>query len=146
MKKLLSIILAVIIVISAVFVLTSCGNGKASDGNAAFVDSTTASSEAVSVGVGAGKLNFTVKHADGSEKAFIVSTDKTTVGEALSDCGLISGEVSTYGLYVKTVDGETLDYDKDGKYWAFYVDGEMSPTGVDMAELEDGKVYSFRAE
>ncbi len=145
MKKLLSLILAVILVISAVFVLSSCGDGKATDGNAVS-DVSTSSTESVNVGEGATKFTFNVMHADGSEKKYVVSTDKTTVGEALFDCGLIDGEDGAYGLYVKTVDGMTLDYDKDGKYWAFYVGDEMSPVGVDMAKIETDKTYSFRAE
>ncbi len=146
MKKLLSLILAVILVISAVFVLSSCGDGKATDGNAVSDVSTSDSAESVNVGEGATKFSFTVKHADGREKKYVVSTDKTTVGEALFDCDLIDGEKGAYGLYVKTVDGITLDYDKDGKYWAFYIGSEMSPVGVDMAEIEADKTYSFRAE
>lgn len=146
MKKLLSIILAVILVISAVFLLTSCGDGKATDGNAISDVGTNDTAESVNIGEGETKFTFTVTHADGSEKKYVVSTDKTTVGEALFDCGLIDGEKGAYGLYVKTVDGKTLDYDKDGKYWAFYVDGEMSPVGVDMAELDSDKIYSFKAE
>ncbi len=146
MKKLLSLILAVILVISAVFVLSSCGDGKTTDGNAVSEVSTSASAESINVGAGATKFTFTVMHADGSEKKYVVSTDKTTVGEALFGCGLIDGEDGAYGLYVKTVDGMTLDYDKDGKYWAFYVGDVMSPVGVDMAEIETDKTYSFRAE
>lgn len=146
MKKVLSIILALIIMISAVFLLTSCGDAKTTNGNAVSDVSDTASVESVNIGEGATSFTFTVRHIDGSEKKYLVSTDKATVGEALSDCGLIDGEKGAYGLYVKIVDGKTLDYDKDGKYWAFYVDGEMSPVGVDMAEIEPDKTYSFRAE
>lgn len=146
MKKLLSLILAVILVVSAVFVLTSCGDGKASDGNAVADIGASAMAEAVNIGQGETKFNFTVIDAEGNEKTFNVSTDKSTVGEALVECKLIDGEMGAYGLYVKTVDGKTLDYDKDGKYWAFYVDGEMSPVGVDMAEIKEDSVYSFRAE
>ena len=84
--------------------------------------------------------------ADGNAKYYKVSTDKKTVGEALLDANLISGENGAYGLYVKTVAGMTYDYDKDGKYWAFYVNGEMSPTGVDMTDITEGAAYAFRAE
>lgn len=50
----------------------------------------------------------------------------TTVGKALLDQGVIAGEDSSYGLYVKTVNGTTLDYDTDGMYWAFYINGEYA--------------------
>ena len=49
-------------------------------------------------------------------------------------------------IYVKTVNGVTLDYDKDGKYWAFYVNGEYAQTGVDSTDITAGAEYSFKAE
>ena len=77
---------------------------------------------------------------------FLVKTDKTTVGAALLEVELIAGEDSQYGLYVKTVNGITLDYDKDGKYWAFYIDGEMTMSGVDSTDIAEGATYEFKAE
>ena len=68
------------------------------------------------------------------------------MGEALIEEELIAGEEGPYGLYVKTVNGITLDYDKDGKYWSFYVGEDYAITGVDQTEITDGAVYSFKAE
>lgn len=87
-----------------------------------------------------------VTDPDGKETTFDYVSDKATVGEALLAEGLIAGEEGEYGLYVTTVNGITLDWDKDGKYWAFYIDGEYAATGVDATELTDGAVYSFKAE
>ncbi len=97
---------------------------------------------------GEGNTQFTFKviTRSGEEKIYTVKTNKTVVGEALQDAELISGEDGAFGLYVKVVDGERLDYDTDGKYWAFYVDGEYAPKGVDSTEIEVGKVYAFKAE
>ena len=97
-------------------------------------------------GEGNTEFVFKVVTARGELKSFTVKTDKKKVGEALVDAGLIAGEQGAYGLYVKTVDGETLDYDTDGKYWAFYVDGEYAMSGVDTTDIESGKEYSFKAE
>ena len=84
---------------------------------------------------------------DGSSKEHSISTDTSkNLRQALENAGLISGEEGAYGLYVKVVDGERLDYDTDGKYWAFYVDGAYALLGVDSTEIEAGKVYSFVAE
>ena len=47
---------------------------------------------------------------------------------------------------MKTVNGITLDYDKDGKYWAFYVDGEYATSGVDSTPITDGASYALKAE
>lgn len=91
-------------------------------------------------------FTFVVVDTTGKETSFEISSDKATVGEALLDEGLIAGEDGQYGLYVKTVNGITLDYDTDGKYWAFYVNGEYGMTGVDATEIVAGATYSFKAE
>ena len=59
---------------------------------------------------------------------------------------MISGEEGPYGLYVKTVNGITLDYEKDKAYWAFYEENAYANTGVDKTPVTEGAVYSFRAE
>ncbi len=107
-------------------------------------DSVNATAEVV--GEGQTSFGFTVTHKDGKQKEFVVETDKKTVGEALIDADLISGDDGDYGLYVKTVDGETLDYDTDGYYWSFLINGEYAQTGVDSTDIEDGKTYAFKAE
>lgn len=108
--------------------------------------STTSSVQtATPLGDGATKFTFTVTDPDGKETAFEISTDKTVVGEALQELNLIQGEEGPYGLYVKTVNGITVDYDTDGMYWAFYINGEMAPSGVDMTEIKPDETYAFKA-
>jgi hypothetical protein len=91
-------------------------------------------------------FTFTVVDLEGNEKSFEIVSEAATVGEALLNEKLIAGEDSQYGLYVKTVNGITLDYDKDGAYWSFYVGDAYAMSGVDTTEIEDGLTYSFRAE
>lgn len=117
------------------------------DGAKEHADSTDTSSEDVTVlGEGNTSFNFTVTDKDGKETKFEIHTDKTTVGEALLEQKLIEGEESQYGLYVKSVNGISADYDKDGVYWAFYVNGEYAQTGVDSTDIKDGDTYSFKVE
>ena len=73
-----------------------------------------------------------------------ITTSCATVGEALQEKGLISGENGQYGLYVKTVCGVTADYDSDGSYWAFYIGEDYARTGVDSTAIETDAVYSLR--
>ena len=58
---------------------------------------------------------FTVVDAEGNQKMYEIHTDKILVGDALLELDLIAGDMGDYGLYVKTVDGLTVDYDTDGK-------------------------------
>ena len=95
-------------------------------------------------GEGATTFYFNVVDKDGRETKFEIHTDKTVVGEALLELGLIEGEAGPYGLYVKKVNGITADYDVDGTYWAFYVGEEYGMTGVDMTDIEPGATYAFK--
>ena len=74
---------------------------------------------------------------------FTIKTDKDTVGAALLEHGLIEGEEGQYGLYVKVVNGIRADYDKDKRYWAFYIDGEYAMTGIELTEITDGAKYQL---
>lgn len=98
------------------------------------------------LGEGSTKFTFEVVDGEGNQTNFVINTDKETVGEALLDQELIAGEDSDYGLYVKTVNGITADYDTDGSYWAFYVNGEYASSGVDSTPVVDGDTYSFKVE
>ena len=53
---------------------------------------------------------------------------------------LIAGDESEYGLFVKTVDGETAD-DANQEWWCFTKGGEMLMTGVDDTMIADGEQY-----
>ena len=144
-RRWLTLVVATVLLAAMVLGATSCG--KTEGGEETTTAATTVEAPENNV-VGEGQTSFTfeVKHLDGSAKIFTVKTDAKTVGEALVNAGLIAGEDGPYGLYVKTVDGETLDYDTHKKYWAFYENGTMSMTGVDKTDVVAGAVYAFRAE
>ena len=80
------------------------------------------------------------------ENAFEIHTDKEIVGEALLELELIEGEEGDFGLFVKAVNGIVADYDVDGTYWAFYVNGEYAMSGVDTTIIEEGTSYMFKVE
>ena len=147
--SILSLVLVIVLIAAMALSVVSCDKEDLDN------EETTSATEAVTteeaktdnvVGEGNTSFEVTVVFVDGSSKTYTVKTDKTTVGEALLDAGLIAGEDSQYGLYVKTVDGVTHDYNADGKYWAFYVDGQYAMSGVDTTNIEAGKSYSFKAE
>ncbi|MBR6351057.1 MAG: DUF4430 domain-containing protein [Firmicutes bacterium] len=92
---------------------------------------------------GSKHISVEVVHSDGSEKGFEYDTDAEYLSEVLLEEGLIEGEQSAYGLYVKVVDGETADYDIDASYWALYINGEYAMTGADTTPINDGDVYNW---
>ena len=145
-RRLLSLVVATLLLAAMMLGATSCNNTNGGEETTTTppAESTTVASP--TLGEGATSFVFEVTFVDGTTKAYTVKTDAKTVGEALLAVDMIAGENGDYGLYVKTVDGVTLDYHTDGKYWAFYVNGEYAMTGVDATEITAGAVYGFRAE
>ena len=142
-NKILSFILCIVLIAAMALLTTGCNDNNTPD-----TSSPSGNSEVTATVKGEGNtvFSFTVTDADGKLTAYEIHTEKAMVGEALLELGLIDGDDSDYGLYVKTVDGKTLDYDKDGMYWAFYENGKYAAKGVDMTEISAGVEYSFRAE
>ena len=94
--------------------------------------------------LGEGSKTLVVKvEVEENSVTFTIHTDAETVGEALLNLGLIAGEESQYGLYIKQVNGMTADYDIDQTYWAFYINGEYAMTGADTTPISEGEVYSL---
>lgn len=123
------VLLLVLIAVMALTVV-SCGNSE-----------TETQGEAI-----AKTFTFQVITLDGETSTFTITTERALVGEALLDEGLIEGEEGAYGLYVKRVNGILADYDVDGTYWAFYINGAYGMTGVDTTPVEDGATYAFKVE
>ena len=146
-------LICILLIAAAVFGFSACAPQNDSVSSSSETSSLVNESEKTDIGgpyteLGQGKtkFNFKVTGLDGKVEEFLISTDKETVGAALQELNLIAGDQGDFGLYVKTVNGVTVDYDKDGKYWAFYIDGAYAPKGVDQTNIEAGKVYEFKAE
>lgn len=141
--RILSVILCVVLIAATALFTSGCSDKNTYEPPK---EITTLSEGVSELGEGEKSFTFTITDADGNETELTVNTDKTIVGEALQELGLLAGEEGPYGIYVKTVNGITYDYDADGKYWAFYINGEYAMTGVDITEIENGATYSFKAE
>lgn len=147
MKKTTSFILCIVLIVAMALSTTGCNGNQDNVAPSAPATNTDAAAGDITVlGDGNTSFAFSVTDQDGNATQFEIHTDKTTVGEALLELNLIAGDDGEYGLYVKTVNGITADYDKDGKYWAFYVDGEYATTGVDSTQITDGASYAFKIE
>lgn len=140
-KKMLSLILCVVLIAAMALFTTGC-----SDTPAETTAPLSGTAEPTVLGEGSKVFPFTIVDRDGIQTVYEIHTDAATVGEALLELELIAGDMGDYGLYVKTVAGQTLDYEADGMYWSFYVDGEYALAGVDLTEITEGASYMFKAE
>ncbi len=155
MKKWLSFILCVVLIAALALTTIGCNNTQtpetpetngvtAAETEVGTVTETPDPNAPTVKGEGATTFYFNVVDKDGAETKFEIHTDKTIVGDALLELGLIEGEAGPYGLYVKKVNGITADYDVDGTYWAFYIGDDYGMTGVDLTEIEAGATYAFK--
>ena len=145
-KSFSSLLLCMMLIVAMAFT-TACSKSDDNGGSqSSAAVQETASIERTVLGEGQMMFLFNVVDRDGNETGFEIHTDKSIVGEALLDLGLIAGEDGAYGLYIKTVNGITADYDADQTYWAFYINDEYAVSGVDMTEIEEGTAYSFKVE
>ena len=142
-RKWLSFILCLALIAAIALTAMGCDQAKTPE----TPETTVAGDETAALtvkGEGATLFYFNVVDKDGNETKFEIHTDKTIVGDALLELGLIAGEEGPYGLYVKTVNGITADYETDGTYWAFYEGDDYGMTGVDLTEIKAGATYAFK--
>ena len=138
-KRILSIVWLIVLILC---LLCGCKNKIVND----IKSDSTASVFATELGEGKRTFVFTVVDKNGETNVYKISTNKEIVGDALKEHNLISGDEGEFGLYVKTVDGKTYDYNKDGKYWAFYINEEYATTGVDQTKINISDSYMFKVE
>lgn len=97
---------------------------------------------------GSKAITVTVVDDNGEETFYEQKTDAEYLRGALEEIeGLtIEGEDGDYGLYVKTVNGLTADYETDGAYWSFYVNDEYAQYSVDEQPVNDGDDFAVKYE
>ena len=159
-KRLASLILSICLIAAIGLSLTSCGEKETPQDNYVPGQSTTSSNTsgeayvpgdtygvaATDVNKGNGNISFIFRviGPNDSNTIYRVFTNEKTVGDALQDLNMISGEEGAYGLYVKTVNGITADYKKDKAFWEFYIDGKIASTGVDKTNIVKDAEYWFQ--
>lgn len=131
-KRILSLFLCLLVILSAAGCAKKDESGIPETGSV--------------LGTGAKHFTFEAKLPDGTAYTYTIQTDAETVGKALQEQKLIAGEDSAYGLYIKTVLGVTLDYEKDGAWWGLYENGEPASVGADQLPITEGSTYTLSAE
>lgn len=94
---------------------------------------------------GSKSITIEVVNQSSESENYQLKTDAEYLRQAMEETeGLtFSGTESEYGMMVETVNGETADYNADGAYWAFYVNGEYCMYGIDSQPVEDGDAFSI---
>ena len=157
MKKVVSLLSVVALLLSCLLCLSACGTKEKPQG---VISDVNKDYEAPNHGddadlgmwkdakylqdteLGEGTKTLIVEvNAYDRQVTFTIHTNKTTVGEALQEHALLEGEDSQYGLFIKKVNGIVADYDVDQTYWGFYIDGEYAVSGVDSTNIEEGVTY-----
>ena len=137
--RMLSLVLVFVLIAAAA--LTGC-SGKPAETTGA----PEPAGQTTVLGDGSKTMDFTVVDKEGITHLYTIHTDAETVGQALLDLELIDGEEGPYGLYIKSVLGQVLDYETDGMYWGFYVNGDYALTGVDQTPITEGDAYLLKAD
>ena len=79
---------------------------------------------------------------EGASEEFTYDTDEEYLRGVLEPAGLISGDESEYGMYVKTVAGYTAD-EAGQEWWYITKGGEQLNTGVDTTPVTDGDHFEI---
>ena len=76
---------------------------------------------------------------------YTLKTDAEYLSEAMDAAeGLTyTAEEGPYGLSVSSVNGETADFNADGAYWGFFVNGEYCNYGISQQPVHDGDVFTI---
>ena len=91
---------------------------------------------------GSKTITVDVTHKDGNTNTFEIRTDAEYLRGALEQEKLVAGEDGPYGMYILTVDGETVD-ESNQEWWGYTKSGEMVDYGIDTCPIVDGDHYEF---
>lgn len=130
--KISAVIISLALIAAMALCMTSCGKTEAP------ADTSSIST----VKVAEKSFKFTVVDAEGTAKNYDLKTQKTILGEALLEAGIITEEEQKTG-FINTVNGVTLNWDTDKAYWALYVGDAFAEKGVNETEITADGVYSF---
>ena len=100
--------------------------------------------------------NFREKPVEGSKSVIIevvnsenesvkyeLKTDAQYLKEAMEDAKKDGLTYEVKDGMVLVVNGERADYNEDGAYWGFYVNGDYCNYGIDEQPVKDGDVFKI---
>lgn len=96
-----------------------------------------------------GSKGITIEVVNSKEESVVyeLQTDVKYLEEAMNEAKeqgfTYEAEEGPYGLSVSVVNGEKADYNTDGAYWAFYVNGGYCNNGISTQPVEDGDAFEI---
>jgi len=92
---------------------------------------------------GAKAITIEVINSADESTMYELNTDAEYLRQAMDEAeGLTyDGTESEYGMMISTVNGEVADYNMNGAYWGFYVNGEYCNYGIDTQPVLDGDAF-----
>lgn len=94
---------------------------------------------------GSKEVTIKVINMAGEEKSYVVKTDEEYLKQVMDEAEGLSydGAEDATGFMVSTVNGETADYNTDGAYWGFFINGEYCNYGITQQPVADGDVFTI---
>ena len=98
------------------------------------------------------KIKIEVTGSKGDTTDYELTTDAEFLKQAMDELSAngsgfsYSGSDSGYGFMVDTINGEQAMYDKDGAYWALYVNDEFGQFVATLQPVADGDKYTWKYE
>jgi len=94
---------------------------------------------------GSKSVTLEVISSSAEKTIYTLKTDAEYLSEAMDAAeGLTyTAEEGPYGLSVSSVNGETADFNADGAYWGFFVNGEYCNYGISQQPVHDGDVFTI---
>lgn len=92
---------------------------------------------------GAKAITIEVINSADESTLYELNTDAEFLRQAMDEAeGLTyDGEEGEYGIMISTINGEVADYNVNGAYWGFYVNGEYCNYGIDTQPVLDGDAF-----
>lgn len=91
---------------------------------------------------GTKEIEILVVHGDQTEHTFTYQTDAEYLEEVLLENKLVDGEIESYGLFITTVDGETVIKSKQ-QWWRITKGGELVNSGAAELPISNGDHFEL---
>lgn len=92
---------------------------------------------------GAKEITIEVINSADESTVYELNTDAEYLRQAMDEAeGLTyDGTESEYGIMISAINGEVADFNTNGAYWSFYVNGEYCNYGIDTQPVSDGDAF-----